>query len=152
VGVEIANYARLRPWLSADLDISFSRARFRGDDPAGEYIPGSLNRVISAGLTAEPAHRLFGSLRVRHFGSRPLIEDNRVRSAATTLWNAEGGYRLSNAARVVLELYNLFDAKVADIDYFYASRLPGEPDAGVDDLHTHPALPRSARVTLQLMF
>ena len=30
---------------------------------------------------------------------------------------------------------NLFDAEVSDIDYFYASRLPGEPAEGVKDTH-----------------
>ncbi len=52
----------------------------------------------------------------------------------------------------MLEVFNLFDAEVSDIDYFYASRLPGEPADGVEDIHTHPSLPRSARVALQLSF
>jgi hypothetical protein len=39
----------------------------------------------------------------------------------------------------VVETFNLFDANVSDIDYFYASRLPGEPAYGVEDIHTHPA-------------
>jgi len=52
----------------------------------------------------------------------------------------------------VLELFNMFDAEVADIDYFYVSRLPGEPADGVEDVHTHPALPRSARVGIQFSF
>ena len=30
----------------------------------------------------------------------------------------------------MLEAFNLFDAEVSDIDYFYASRLPGEPEGG----------------------
>ena len=47
---------------------------------------------------------------------------------------------------------NLFDAKVADIDYFYASRLPGEPEEGFEDIHTHPALPRSVRIGLEISF
>ena len=41
---------------------------------------------------------------------------------------------------------------VSDIDYFYASRLPGEPADGVEDIHTHPALPRSARIGIQFSF
>ena len=81
-----------------------------------------------------------------------MVEDASVTSEATTLWNAEVGYRFSSRARVVLELFNLFDAKVSDIDYFYASRLPGEPEAGIEDIHTHPALPRSARIGLQVSF
>jgi hypothetical protein len=34
----------------------------------------------------------------------------------------------------------------------YASRLPGEPADGIEDIHTHPALPRSARVGIHLSF
>jgi hypothetical protein len=152
VGVEWTNYARLRPWLTVDADLAFSRARFADDDPVGRNIPGALDRVISAGITVEPRQPLFGSIRVRHFGPRPLIEDASVTSNSTTLWNGELGYRISSKARVVLELFNLFDADVSEIDYFYTSRLPGEPAGGVDDVHTHPVLPRSARIGLQLSF
>jgi hypothetical protein len=152
VGVEWANYARLAPWLTVDADLSFSRARFTDADPAGDSVPGALARVISAGITVEPRRRLFGSLRVRHFGPRPLIEDDSATSDATTLWSGEIGYRVTPKLRLVLEAFNLFDAKVADVDYYYTSRLPGEPFEGVDDVHTHPALPRSARLGLTIQF
>jgi TonB dependent receptor-like, beta-barrel/Carboxypeptidase regulatory-like domain/TonB-dependent Receptor Plug Domain len=151
-GLEWTNYARLSPWLTVDGDLAVSRARFRNDDSAGTHIPGALDRVISAGLTVEPRQPLFGSLRVRHFGPRPLIEDANVSSKSTTLWNGEVGYRVSSKVRVVLEAFNIFDAQVSDIDYFYRSRLPGEPEEGIEDIHTHPALPRSARIGLQLTF
>jgi hypothetical protein len=75
-----------------------------------------------------------------------------VASKSTTLWNGELGYRLSTKARIILEGFYIFDAKVSDIDYFYRSRLPGEPVEGVDDRHLHPALPRSARLGVQLSF
>ena len=151
-GVEWSNYARLRPWLTADADLAFTRARFRDDDPAGDEIPGALDRVISAGVTVEPRQPLFGSLRVRHFGPRQLIEDGSVTSESTTIWNGELGYRFTSKVDVVLELFNIFDAASSDIDYFYASRLPGEPDGGVNDIHTHPSLPRSARVNVRFGF
>ena len=151
-GVEWTNYARLASWMTVDADLSFSRARFTDSDPAGDDIPGALDRVVSGGVNVEPRKPVFGSLRLRHFGPRPLAEDGRAMSRSTTLWNGEIGYRFSNKARLVLEGYNLFDAEVSDIDYFYASRLPGEPDEGIDDVHTHPALPRTARVSLQVSF
>ena len=47
-----------------------------------------------------------------------------------TIWNGEAAYRLSNKAHVVFEAFNIFDAKASDIDYFYASRLPGECGRG----------------------
>ena len=153
VGLEWTNYARIRPWLIVDADLAFTRARFRDDDPAGDDIPGALDRVISAGATIESSRfPLFGSIRVRHFGPRPLNEDASVTSESTTLWNGEVGYRLSSRARLVLELFNIFDAEVSDIDYFYASRLSGEPVGGIEDVHTHPALPRSARFGVQFSF
>ena len=152
VGIEWTNYARLAPWMTVDADLAFTNARFTDDDPAGALIPGALDRVISAGVTIEPRESVFGSLRVRHLGPRPLIENGSVNSKNTTIWNGEVGYRLSNRARLVLEAFNLFDAKVSDIDYFYASRLPGEPADGVEDIHTHPALPRSARLGIQFAF
>ena len=152
VGVEWTNYWRLRSWLTLDGDVSFARARFSQDAPEGNYIPGALDRVLSAGLNIEPRQPLFGSIRVRHFGPRPLLEDGRVQSKSTTLWNGEAGYRFSKRTRLVLELFNLFDAEVSDVDYFYASRLPGEPSEGLEDVHTHPALPRSIRIGVRWSF
>ena len=38
--------------------------------------------------------------------------------------------------------------KTNDITYYYASRLPGEPPEGVDDIHFHPGEKRSFRLSL----
>lgn len=152
VGIEWTTYARPAPWLTLDADVAWARASFTDPDPAGARIPGSLDRVISAGATFESRQPFFGSVRLRHFGPRPLIEDASVTSRSATLWYGEIGYRLSSRARLVLEGFNLFDAAVSDIDYFYASRLHGEPPGGVEDVHLHPAVPRSARLGLQLWF
>jgi hypothetical protein len=152
MGLEWTNYARLRPWLTAELDLSISRARFTDDDPAGDRIPGALDRVIAAGVGVTPDRRVFGALQLRHFGARPLIEDGSVTSRSTTLWNGEIGCRVLDRARLVLEAFNLFDAQVSDIDYAYTSRLPGEPPEGIADVHLHPTLPRTLRIGLRLGF
>ena len=96
--------------------------------------------------------RLFGSLRVRHFGPRPLIEDASVTSRGTTMWNPQAGVSLRPGMRLVADGFNLLNAKASDIDYFYTSRLRSEPAEGVDDTHTHPAVLRTVRVALQLAF
>ena len=144
IGFEWTNYGRATPWLTWDADLAWTNARFTNDDPVGDHIPGALDRVISAGVTVEARQPIFGSLRVRHFGPRALIEDASVSSRSTTLWNGEIGYRLSDKARFVVEIFNIFDVEASDIDYFYASRLQGEFEEGMEDIHTHPALPRSA--------
>jgi hypothetical protein len=154
-GLEITNYFSPNPWMTVDLDVSFSRARFV-DVPAGEdFVPGALNRVISAGLSVEPPEGgagPLGSLRLRHFGPRPLVEGNSVQSDSTSIVNGEAGYRFNQQFALVLEGFNLFDAEVSDIDYFFTSRLPGEPAEGVDDIHFHAALPRMARLSLRVSF
>jgi hypothetical protein len=152
VGIEWSNYYRVAAGVAIDADVAFTRSRFTDDDPSGDRIPGALDRAISAGITFEQGRPLFGTLRVRHFGPRPLIEDDSVASESTTLWNGEVGYRLSQRTRLVLEAFNIFDASVSDIDYFYASRLADEPDDGINDIHLHPALPRSVRIGLQFSF
>jgi hypothetical protein len=154
-GIEIANYAHPHPWVTLDADLSFSQARLLEVPPGEDRVPGSLNRVVSAGIALDPPESgkgPLGSIRLRHFGPRPLIEDGRVESQSTSLVNGEIGYRFSRQLSFVLQLFNLFDSNVSDIDYFYTSRLPGEPVEGVDDIHLHPALPRSARLSLRVNF
>jgi outer membrane receptor protein involved in Fe transport len=155
VGLEITNYAYPHPWVAIDLDLAFSQARFL-DVPAGEdYVPGALNRVIAGGVAVNPPANVrsgpFGSFRLRHFGPRPLIEDNSVQSKSTTIFNGEAGYKFSDRLRLTAEAYNLFDAEASDIDYFFESRLQEEPQP-VEDIHFHAAIPRSARVALHVSF
>jgi hypothetical protein len=154
-GLEVTNYVYPHPWLTLDLDVAFSRARFL-DVPQGEdFVPGALNRVIAGGVAVNPPARIgagpFGSLRLRHFGPRPLLEDNSVQSRQTTIVNGELGYQVSRRVRLALEGFNLFDAEVSDIEYFFESRLRDEPEP-VEDIHFHAAIPRSLRVTLQVSF
>jgi outer membrane receptor protein involved in Fe transport len=150
-GVEWANYYTPTPWFTLDADIAASHTRFVGD-PVGPYIPGSPEVVASAGASIDSIDGFLGSLRLRYFGPRPLYDDNSVRSDSSTLVNARVGYKFSNNWRLFLDVLNLFDAKVSDIDYFYVSRLPGEPPAGVADIHTHPEDPREYRLTLSASF
>jgi len=86
------------------------------------------------------------------FGPRALIEDDSVRSKATSLVNLEAGYRFTKNVKLALDVLNVLNAKDSDIDYFYTSGLPGEPLSDVDDIHTHPTLPRTARVNLVVGF
>jgi TonB-dependent receptor-like protein/carboxypeptidase family protein len=151
-GVEIANYYRARRWLTFDADASWSSARYRDFNPAGQYVPEAVGTVVSAGATVENLHRMLGSLRWRYFGPRALIEDNSQRSNATSLFELEAGYQLAKKLRVTAQVFNLFNRAVSDVDYYFASRLAGEPPDGVLDVMTHPSLSRSARVLLAVGF
>jgi hypothetical protein len=149
-GLEIANYYTPAPGWIIDADFAWARARFKDSAAAGPFIPGAIDRTVSVGISGEQG-RWTGGLRVRYFGGRALVEDNSVRSSSSTLVNAKLGYAVTKDLKLTLEVLNLFDRPVSDIDYFYESRLKGEP-APVADIHTHPAEPRAIRVGLALKF
>lgn len=162
-GIEWSAYWRPARGVTVDADVALSRARFADTDPAGDRIPGAVERTVSLGLGFDEGGRWFGGLRLRHFGPRALIEDNSVRSAGTTLVNVRLGHRFHRAVQTTLDVLNLFDRKVADIDYLYASCLPSDQAragcslaapgyTGMTDIHTHPAEPRTVRVTVRMSF
>jgi len=147
-GAEAAAFWRPTNWLTFDGSLAFTRARFRGVPQELRRIPGSVSEVVAGGATAELGGGLSGTLRLRHFGSAPLIEDGSVRSDPTTIVNA-GLYYRSGRVRLGMDIFNVFGAKDADISYFYESRLPGEP-VPVADRHLHPVEPRQIRLSARL--
>jgi len=151
-GVEAVMQWLPAPGVAFDVTAAFTRARFRDESPAGDRIPGAPESVVSAGATVENLGGWFGSLRWRYFGPRPLVEDNSVRSSVTSLVNARVGYAVTKRLRAYVDVFNLFNNKSNDIEYFYASRLPGEPVNGVDDVHFHPVESRAVRATLALSY
>jgi hypothetical protein len=148
-GLTLANFYRPIPELALDLDISLARARFHDVASGEDHIPGALENVVAAGATwSTPGHGPFGAMRLRHFGSYPLIEDNSVRATATTLLNFDAGWLFTPGIRLQVSVLNLLDARDADIQYYYTSRLPGEPAGGIDDIHFHPVEPRQVRASV----
>jgi hypothetical protein len=152
VGFELQNFYRPRTWLVLDADWSVSRARYTDVAPAGDHIPGAGESAAAVGVTVPDVRRFFGSLRWRYFGPRPLIEDASVRSHSTSLFYLDLGYNLTRDLRLRCEVFNLFDVKASDVDYYYTSRLPGEPAAGVAGVHFPPAESRSVRLVAAYRF
>lgn len=151
-GFEVSTSYNVRSWFAIDADYAYSRARFRDDDPSGERIPGAIEGVASVGLNLVDLGRLSAELRYRYFGPRPLIEDDSIRSDSSNLVNARIGYRVTPRLRFDFDVFNILDANVSDIDYFYTSRLPGESAAGIDDVHFHPVEKRAFRVGVTTSF
>jgi outer membrane receptor protein involved in Fe transport len=188
VGIEFTTKYRANSWLAIDGEIAATRARFVGFDQdqldvynslavfpqaqignaPGNYIPGAPNIVASGGITLGEKTGLFGSLRARYLGSRPLTEDNAFRSPATALLNGQVGYRFENGWRVQLDAYNLANSKTDQISYAYGSLLRSDnlftlcygagtvpPPAltavcqnGVMDRVLHPVEPLAIRLTI----
>ena len=146
-GIEWNNRWIPLPWLLFDADLAWTHARFKN----GDRIPNSIDRVASVAATIRNLGPWSASLQLRHLGPGALIEDNSVRSFASTTTNLRLGYQFTPTIEATLDVFNLLDKRVNDIQYFYESQLPGEA-APVADRHVHPAEPRSARLTLQVRF
>ena len=149
LGVEWTNHYEPLDWLRMTLDVALTDSRFtEGDDLR---IENSVGRVVTGGVYAGRPEGWVASVQVRHLGPRPLSGDGAVTSDASTLVNARAGYRIGPVG-VTLDVLNVFDSEAADVSYFYTSRLPGESAAGVEDVHVHPVIPRTARLTVRARF
>ncbi len=151
-GFELTNFYKLNDWLTVYADIAYARARYEDNNPAGKRIIGAVEGVASLALSVDNLGAYFGSLQLRYFGPRPLLEDNSVRSSSTATLNAKVGYKFSKETYLELSGFNLTDRKDSAIDYYYTSRLPAEAAAGVDDVHFHPIESRSFRLNLVTNF
>jgi len=150
-GIEFANYYTPTPWLTIDADYAYSWSYFV-NDPAGHYIPESPEGIASAGIFVNNITGWMGGTRLRYFGPRALTEDNSVRSSSATTVDGRIGYEFIKQWTVLLDVFNIFNAKVSDVEYYYPSRLQGEPpgpdEGGYNDIHLHPMNPREFRLTL----
>ena len=148
-GVELTGFLRPFDWIAFDASYAFSNADFTSEPSGRDRVTGALETVITAGATVT-AGPWSGSLRVRHFGAYPLIEDNTQRAGSTTLLNLGANYDWKQL-RFGVTVINLLDSKDNDIEYFFESQLAGET-APEEDVHLHPAAPRQVRATLTARF
>ena len=144
-GYELSAFYKPADWLTIDGQYSRSFAR-ETDLPSGaDRIPNALERVLSAGVVVKYGRASLGG-RLRHFGAYPIIEDNSVRAAPLTVVNARLGYDFG-PFQLAADLLNALNSKDNEIEYFYPSRLPGEPLDGVADRHVKPIEPRQLRLS-----
>jgi outer membrane receptor protein involved in Fe transport len=132
--------ARYEPakWLAFDFKASALHARYA--DGAAEYVPGAAERNASASATMLLPAGWSAGLSVNYLGKRagsdevPSLRDS-------TFVNARFTRQLGKDTHVAVDLFNLFDQKLRDVDYFSASRLP---DSGAE--------PRGLRLRIRTTF
>ncbi len=90
-GAELGLYYLGSKNLSGEVEISYTRFKFRDRDPTGNNIPGSIPLVISGGLTGNTDNGWLATARLRYFGKSPLIENKSVKSDGALLVNLHAG-------------------------------------------------------------
>ncbi len=150
-GFEFNNYFKANAWLTIDADFAYARARFRDTGGEGNYIPGAVEGVASIAAIVDTGGAYSGSLQVRHFGPRPLTEDNSVRSDSTTTLSGRLAYRVNKDTRIELIGFNLLNSQQSAIDYYNDSYTFTRQDGSsyqTSGRVFHPVEPRSFRVML----
>ena len=79
---------------------------------------------------------------MRHIGDRWADEHRQQTARGYTLFNWTSRYR-HKTLEAFLSIENLASTEWREAQFFFTSRLPGEPAAGVDDIHYTPGTPRS---------
>lgn len=151
LGFEATTFWQFNDWLSINAAYTHTDASYRNVPDAADRIPGAIESNVSLGLNAAWVNGISASVRLRHLGEAPLTEDNSVRASASTLLNAGIAYR-RDRFEMRLDVFNALNSDDYDISYYYASRLPGEPVSGVEDIHFHPLEPHSVRASIKMLW
>jgi len=151
-GIEWSNHWTPTDHYLLDANLAWTRPRYSDVSSSGNYIPNAVQKVANFGFAVRSMGPWSGSWSLRYIGSAPLIEDNSAKSSSSVTSNVRINRKLSSDVDVTLDILNLADRKNNDISYYYTSRVAGESLAGVNDLHVHPAEPRTIRLSGRMLF
>jgi len=152
-GYELTGFWKPNDWLAVDAVWTGSKAHYVGLPKGENYVPGALESSGELGVSAIfPDWNVSG--RLRYLGPHALIEDNSVRAKSTALFNLRAAWtpQRFKGWEINAELLNAFNSHGNDIDYFYATRFPGEPADGVEDVNSRVVEPRQVRVGIKKTF
>jgi outer membrane receptor protein involved in Fe transport len=150
-GLELGARYRLSNWLFADLDATFTRARYRENAGNGEAVALAPTRTLTAGVGARPTFgdfTPFAGLRLKAIAARPANEDGSLTAEGFTIVDAQAGLRF-RMLEASVDVQNLFDAAWREVQFATTSRLAYEPRA-VEGIHYTPGWPRTVMGKLAL--
>jgi outer membrane receptor protein involved in Fe transport len=139
-GVEAGLKIRLLDWLTFTGDVTYTANAEFVD--TGFPIPLAPKLTARADLTARLPWGLSSSFEMRHIGDRVADDFGHHTARGYTLFNLTSRYRYKNW-EAFLSIENLTNVDWREAQFFFTSRLPGEPAEGVDDIHFTPGTPRS---------
>lgn len=146
-GYELSAFWRPLAWLALDGNYTASHARYDN----GDHIPNAFENAASAGaaILLDPWE---ASVRVRHLGPSPLVEDNSVRDRGSTVVNARAAWK-GKQVEIYGEVLNVLGSRDKDIAYYYESYIPSFDTGGpVEGRLSRVVEPRTARIGAKVTF
>ncbi len=147
-GIEAEFRYDILPWLTYDLDTSYSWARFTN----GEAVPLAPRALASTGLTARHDSGLQARLQMRYIGPRYAIEDRSIKVPQSAIFDLFLKYIWQQRHEFFVAFQNLANTKWRSAEHAVTSRLQGEPPEGVLGANFTPGDPftATAGVTMRL--
>jgi len=149
-GVEGAIYWIPKDNIVIDMTVAKNKAKMSGLPKNKNFVPDAHDFVASLAAILYFRSDANASIKLRHFGDAPLVEDKSRSKEASTILNMSVEYPFKDII-IELDVFNILDKKANDIEYFYESKLMNE-GSGVGDYHFHPSNGREYRLTLSYNF
>ncbi len=150
-GIEFNNILVITSHLSLTADISVSRAKYIQYDTLGDTVPLSARTIFNSSLNYS-SNKWGGSINYKYFGSRPLTEDDSVKSSPATYLNGMVSYLFFEDWVGRVEVFNILNSRIDRIQYYYPTRLRNEPvgpeEGGYNDRVVSPFPGRNFRVSV----
>jgi hypothetical protein len=141
-GAELDARFRVGNWLFADVDGTFTHARYRANAGNGNAVALAPTRTFSAGVGVRPTLGDFtpsASFRIKSIGARPANEDGSLVAEGFTIVDATAGLRWKQI-EAGLDVQNLFNATWREVQFATTTRLAYEA-APVTGIHYSPGWP-----------
>ncbi len=149
-GVESEFRYDILPWLTYDLDLSYTWAKFINSDK----VPLAPRFLAFTGIMVRHDSGLQARLQMRHIGRRYSIEDASILTPTSTIFDLFLKY-VWKRYEFFVQLQNLANTKYRAAEHAFESRTPGEVSGGLPgrlDSHFTPGDPLTVKagVTVHL--
>jgi TonB-dependent Receptor Plug Domain len=146
-GIEFAMRVKILDWLTFSGDVTVAKAEF----DTGGAIPLAPLLTSRADLTARLPWGLSSSLAMRFLGDRYADEERHQTARGYLLVDFTTRYRYKWLEAFV-SIENVGNTDYREAQFFFTSRLAGEPAGGVPDIHYTPGNPRTVLGGLAVRF
>ena len=145
-GIESEFRYDILPWLSYDLDLSYTWAKFLN----GDKVPLAPRFLAFTGITARHDSGIQARLQMRHIGRRYGIEDGSILTPTSTIFDLFLKY-VWQRYELFVQFQNLANKKWRSAEHVFESRLQSEPPGvGTLDSHFTPGDPFTAKAGITI--
>ena len=145
-GIESELRYDILPWLSYDLDLSYTWARFLN----GDRVALAPRFLAFTGITARHDSGFQARLQMRHIGRRYGIEDGSILTPTSTIFDLFLKF-VWNRYEFFVQFQNLANKKWRSAEHVFESRLRTEPSGQATlDSHFTPGDPFTAKAGITI--